>query len=489
MYNQRYIPFSQKSEEGTLALKVNYTREEVEQHGRTFPVQVPWFTLEDVSTGKSLWCRRGNWRIDDPHAFFVSNDGWSVIHFHGRDRYARLTALSPEGQIVLTVGITGFDGDHANEPPVPEGRWTLWTDDHVSGSTAGVLWADRLRCRFFYFRGRAYFVCRTGWGRYLVMDLVDARVVDEKSLVAEELFLTLRKSDEEWALETLRQICNQREVLESSLSNMRLEKTPLPQPLTALWENAFVALHIVRDHRTKAATMLLEQLQVFSDASFSDFHDVSPLRNFASTFKYQLREHVHLAMLRVGVRPKGYALKIFNEVGDWSCDEPHWLQVPECVADRGKLLSSLRPGIKPRDVAFRVGAPEYIRDTWHDRETCPHIDEFHFECWDYDEPNQHGVAASWALLWRRRKTPMSPEEKEKSISELFFECFASQKDDESSEDTSNAELVSVTHFVWDEAYWIMREENIPLSCARDRLAKANASAGSDKPVETITDGR
>ncbi len=40
-----------------------------------FPVQIPWFTLEDVASGQSVWCRRGDWRKDDPRVFYISNRG------------------------------------------------------------------------------------------------------------------------------------------------------------------------------------------------------------------------------------------------------------------------------------------------------------------------------------------------------------------------------------------------------------------------------
>ncbi len=446
-----------------MALKVHYIGEEVEQHGRTFPVQIPWFTLEDVVTGQNLWCRRGNWRIDDPHGFFVSNDGWSVIHFHGRDRFARLTALSPEGQIVLTVGITGFDGDHANEPPVPEGRWTLWIDDHVSGSTAGVLWGCRHRCHFFHWEDRLHFVCRTEWGRYLVIDLENACVLDENASSSEGLFLKLRSSDELWALETLRMTCEQRQMLESGLAKMRLDKTKLPDQLAALWDNAFMALRVVRQEKTAAARSLLKELQSMPDPGMLGFNEIAPVNGFTFMLGHWFREEVHLAMLRTKTLPKGYSLRLFSDIYydpiSWS---EHCLMVPECVKDREAILCSLELGIAPRDVVFRLGAPEFIRDSWYDNETCPRGDDFYFECWDYDQPAEDGTVISWALLWKRDKEPLSPEEREKLKGDFFEYSKYKEEHPDDPEAPTRAKLVSITRFVWDDAYWRMREEKIPI---------------------------
>ena len=467
MYHQSYTPFEKKSEDGKLALMVHFTREQVEQHGRTFSVQIPWFTLEDVTNGHSLWCHRGNWRIDDPHEFFVSDDGWSVIHFHGRDRYARLTALSPEGQIVLTVGITGFDGDHADKPPVPEGKWVLWIDDHVSGSTAGVLWAFQSRSRFFRWAGHLYFVCRTGWGRYLVLDLEKARIVSEDESGQEALFSELRRHDERWALSVLQKTLEHREELESC----QTEQADLPDHLEALTDDAVIALLIVRQREVRAAAALLNDLQSLPGPDgHGKFIQITPLENFSMFFSDHFREHVHLAMLRLGIKPKGYATRMFREVGGWSWSEASDLLVPECVENREALIRSLPSSITPKEVVFQIGAPEFIRDSWFDGETCPWTDVFYFECWDYDEPEPGGAAASWGLLWKRQKRPVSAEEKNKLLSDIFLECATSGKDEEPAEDTSNAELVSVTRFIWDEAYRMMREENISLNLARMRLA-------------------
>jgi hypothetical protein len=467
MYNQRYRPFSQTSDNGHWCLKVAFLSIEIQQHGETYPVQEPWFTLEDTITKKVVWSRKGNWRIDDAHALFVSDDGWSVIRFHGISTYSRLLAIPPEGNDVLTVGITGFVRPYVTDPPIKEGKWELWLDEHVEDSTAGDSWSYRARFRFCTWSSNPLFVSRTRWGRYLVLDLNGERVVDEQDVTRCVLFDALRSEDGNWALEILREARGCKDELQVALAaqDRADESTALPKQLAELWDRVFNALLIVRQDRIAAAAPLLEELQAISNLGFGGFVEVTPVKNFGSRFVDLFREYVHLAMLRIGVRPKRYALMVFNEVCDSSCPESRWLRLPECVENRESLICSLVPGMKPDDVAFIIGAPEFIRGSSEDRETCPWQDEFYFECWDYDEPDRDVTPASWALLWRKPKEPMSDEEKNLPLDEFVAKC------KEFKERELPTELISITRFVWDDAYWMMREENIPISLARERLAQ------------------
>jgi len=60
---------------------------------------------------------------------------------------------------------------------------------------------------------------------------------------------------------------------------------------------------------------------------------------------------------------------------------------------------------------------------------------------------------------------MSDEEKNLPADEFVAKC------KEFKERELPAELISITRFVWDDAYWMIREENIPISLARERLAQ------------------
>jgi hypothetical protein len=460
MYNKSYEPFSQTSADGRWCLNVAYQKIEVEQHGERFPVHEPCFTLEDTITKKVVWCRHGNWRIDDAHEFFVSDSGWSVIRFHGTSIYSRLLVISPEGRDVLTVGVSAFIRPYITEPPIKDGRWELWIDERVVHSTAGDLWTFEARFRFFENFDSLFFVCRTGWGRYLVIDIEGGFVLDEKDSRTASLFSSLRIGDGEWALDILHKTKENRQELELCLAAERSGEAPLPDHLATLWNNVFVALLIVRQERITAVAHLLEDLQSLSDPRGISFINIAPIKQFASFFCDRFRKYVHLAMLRTGGRPQGYALLYFNKVGDWPCREAHLLALPECVEKREDLIRSLPLEVTPKDVAFQLGAPDCIRDSSKDRETCPHQDDFYFECWDYDEPDQDGTPVSWGLLWRRPKSPLSPEEKNMTMTEFLISLNSVEKED--SEDDSAAELMSITRFVWNDAYWLMREDNRPI---------------------------
>ncbi len=471
MYHQSYTPFSQTSDDGRWRLSVAFERIEIEQHGEKYPVREPWFTFENIITEKVVWRRQGNWRIDDAHEFFVSDEGWSVIRFHGTSTYSRLLAISPDGSDVLTVGLASAVKPYVKEPPVKEGKWELWIDEHVMHSTAGDFWSGQSRFRFHAWQGRHFFVCRTGWARYLVLDLNEERVVDEREAGLHELFDCIRTDDEKWAVKIIQQTRDRRAELEEGLLlKEEEESSSLPSALRELWDDVFTALLIVRQNRVSAASMLLEELQSFSNPGFGGFISVPLKKGFSATFEETFRKYVHLAMLRIGSSPRGHAIIIFDEVGDWPCSEPHLFRLPECVENREFLIGNLVPGMTPLDVALKIGAPEYIRDTWHDSESCPYRDEMNMECWDYDHLDDEGKPASWALLWRMPKRPLSQEEKSLSASDMVARLLEIETQ-ESDENEPQTELVSITRFTWDEAYWMMREEGIPICVARERLAK------------------
>lgn len=454
-------PYSKTSPDGRLRVDVSYRKiDETRSDGSPVRWKQPVFQMENAATGQIVWTREGNWRTEAYSTVYVSDDGWSVLRFpDDGGQPARLVAVSPEGRDVLTVGISRSEIPGIPDSPPVSGEYFLWLDEHVRHTSAGVFWAT-IRIRFVSWAGCPYFVCRTKWGRYLLMDLNKARVLDEKDPRSEEFFLWLRRADEQWALDILQKTCEHRIELESCLSAERLDKTKLPDHLAEFWDKASDALIVVRQERALAAAALLEQLQSFSDPDYAGTIDISPVNSFGSLFRHSLRNDVHLAMLSIGAKPKGFAINIFNEVG-----YEHFLDVPECVESREAMIRALRPGIAPKDMVFQLGAPEYIRDSWHDGVTCPWGDDFHFECWDYDEPDQDGTPVSWGLLWRRPKKPLSPEEKNQSTGDIMAELLSGSQDadtDEPSEDKSAAELVSITRFVWSDAYRRLREEGYPI---------------------------
>ncbi|WP_395741093.1 hypothetical protein [Prosthecobacter sp.] len=447
---------------------MTFQRAEIEQLGRKFPVEVPWFSLKDLVTEQVVWTRQGNWRIDDAHEFFVADDGWSIIRFHGTHTYSRLLAISPEGRDALTVGVGGFVRPYVTEPPIQGGKWELWIDDHVRHTTAGDMWTQNARFRYFSWSGKAYFVCRTEWARYLVIDLHEEVVVDESG--EEALFEAIKAEDEKWALQIVQETRNYQGELQAALSARRDDETcEVSRHLAELWRNVFTALLIVRQYKIAATGKFLAELQSLSCFEFGRFIKVTPREKFGSAFIDLFRRCLHLAMLRVGVRPKGYALMIFNEVGDWPMSEPHLLHLPECVENREALLAALTPGMTPDEVAFEIGAPEYIRDNWHDEVTCPRSDDFDFECWDYDGLDQDQGAFSWALLWRKPKKALADQGGNHSASDSIVEHAEINSGEKECPHCDGkeapAELVSINRFVWDEAYWMLREEDVPISVA------------------------
>ncbi|WP_230687807.1 hypothetical protein, partial [Streptococcus pneumoniae] len=78
--------------------------------------------------------------------------------------------------------------------------------------------------------------CRTGWGRYLALDLENARVLNEKDADTEAFYLWLRATDEAWALEILRKTCDHQQELEYHLRAKDFDETEIPEHLQTLWD-------------------------------------------------------------------------------------------------------------------------------------------------------------------------------------------------------------------------------------------------------------
>ncbi len=417
--------------------------------GENRSVKQPVFTLEEVTTGMTKWIREGNWGIDQASELFISDEGWSVIRFNDTSTYARLLVISPQGEEVLTVGVSSIVIPRIVEPPVSGGKWVLWLDEHVEHWTIGVIWTRGSRFRFARNGNQHLFVCRTGWGRYLVLDFTGARVVSEDE-ASPELLALLRPVDQQWALGILEKVRLQRVELETAIEN-RDGVVLSPPAMDELCDDLEIALQIVRQDRVKKAAEYLVELQDFGGPLYESPIRVAKVGEYDEFQCDQVRKWNHLAMLAVGIKPRGHSIIYFSQ-SEGGKGSP-FLELPDCIADREQILKTLKLGMGPHEVVHGTGAPNAILEPYYLGDSIPGDEEFSYERWDFDELDSDGAPVSWGLLWRKSKG----ENVRNSNAGPWSHPFKFKTADECS-----PELVSVTRLEWTEAYRRMREEDHPM---------------------------
>lgn len=435
------------SENGKLRLRMDLVKKADASSSDALPRKQPVFSLEEVLTGRMLWTREADWRVDFTKGLFISDEGWSVLHL-GRD-CPRLHVISPDGDEVFMVGIRHALSFRPERPPLWKGVWEVWADEHVRVTTAGTFWTMNARTRFVNVGSERFFVCRTAWGRYLVLDLSAARVVKEEEALP-ALSALLRPSDQKWALGVLDQVALLRVELETAIEN-RDGIVLSPPEMDRLYDDLEIALQIIRQDRVREAAEHLIALQDFQGPLYEGSIRVAQVRKYDEFQCDQVRKWIHLAMLAVGLKSKGHAINYFSqsEGGRGSL----FLELPDCVPNRMQMLETLKPDMKPHEVLRRTGAPDAILESWYLGDSIPSDDEFDYERWDFDELGADGVLVSWRVLWRKSLREPARISNARPSSHSFRFMTA---------DKCSPELVSVTRLEWTEAYRRMREEDHPM---------------------------
>jgi hypothetical protein len=434
---------SQLSDNGKLRLNVNFRSTVDQQSGEESRWKQPVFSLEEVETGKTWWVREGNWRNESGIELFVSDEGWSVIRVHRR--VPRLLVVTPEGSDTLSVEICFPTKRKNEEPPAQAGTWERWTDEHVrSIFDVGTVWTVGARFRFAREGLQTFFVCRTGWGRYLVLDLSAARVVSEAE-ASPELLALLRPVDQQWALEILKQVIAERAALELAIENAEGVRLSPPE-MDDLYDNLEIALRIVRQENVKRAKELLVVLQDFHGPVWE--RGVYPaLEMNGGRWHYDpAREWIHLTMFVIGVKPRGLAFRWFGEVHGEA--EVHFRELPECIPNRDQILKSLKPGMTFDSVIRSVGAPSAILGSFELGDKLPHEEQAQYERWDYDELGADGKPHSWGLTFKLSQI----EPVHQDPTQPWSHPFRFKTTDE-----CTPALHSVKRIRWTKAYREMRE--------------------------------
>lgn len=434
--------FFEMSDNGKLRLRMDLVPRDDPEWSEGHYSKRPVFSLEEAHTGRVLWTRKGDWRRDITNSLFVSGEGWSILHLGRND--PRLHVITPEGREVLIVGIGHALCSPPERPRHWDGPWEVWADEHVSVTTAGTFWTIDSRIRFAQVGSKSFFICRTCWGRYLVLDLAAARVVSEEESPP-ELSALLRPADHSWALEILQDVRHNRAEFERAVEN-RSGAHLSPPAMDELYDNLKIALRIVRQDCVKQAAEHLVELQDISGPMYESPIVAAPKLNYEECHCDQVRKWIHFAMLAVGVKPEGHAMMRFCLAGG-AVGAP-FLKLPECISGREALLQSLKPGMQIDTVVRCVGAPEAILGDWELQDALPKEDGAQYERWEYDELGADGKPVSWGLMWRLSNLESLQQDSSKPWS---HPCRLKTADE------CLSVLVSVTRLEWTDAYREMRE--------------------------------
>jgi hypothetical protein len=162
----------------------------------------------DGYAGSVLWERWQEETEHSPHELVVSDQGWSIIRPHGY--CPELIAVARDGRVVLRVEIVGAEDSspprektESNRGP---GNVQRWIAEQLQNTTAGMFWTSHSWRYFFRLQGKDYFVWRTSWGSRLVIDLANAKLLEEEEQRDPDLKLAMQDQETELAYELLAEI-------------------------------------------------------------------------------------------------------------------------------------------------------------------------------------------------------------------------------------------------------------------------------------------
>ncbi|XAM00676.1 hypothetical protein OT109_04635 [Phycisphaeraceae bacterium D3-23] len=303
------------------------------------------YQLIDQQNSTVLWERWQEVREDSPRELCVSNKGWAVIRLHGYAS-AALIVVSREGHEAVPVAI----GRHHNQP-TSKAR-TFITDEHVSDTSAGLSWTRGAVRYFFGWDNRPYFCYVTGWGRRIVLDLENGRVVNE-SKPDPDLARACIATEHRMVNAYLSQVAEEYEDYDG---NELFGSKETRQPFWERWP--YLAGHIGLTIRN-AYEDALPYLRKLEQRSLQQgYTRCNALPNRHDVFIYWVRPLLSLAMRHLGQTPKGYACCGFFR-DDYS--NKILLHIPDCVRYRDGKIESVRARMSSRQVLDLLGAPDYLR--------------------------------------------------------------------------------------------------------------------------------
>ncbi len=299
------------------------------------------YTFRDVQADTVLWTRRQ--AESSPVALYVNDAAWSIVHTSADE----ILVHRPNSATVALRFLILH-------------KFDVEDDRHVIHTTAGPMWAFHSRWSFFQYEGNHLFVIRTWWDRRIVVDLDNARLLEEPT---PDLILAMDADDRRIALANL-----------DGAADRYLACFEAHRQRWDEQREIELAVHLAGRLQIKDAIASLRELEGVSTLQFEiDEYDTVEILGAKSLNPFaaeplEFRQRVHVALRRIGEKPTELPCTVFRvtqEDGSWTYIRAE--QPPGFRAERTELV---QPGMTPKDVLRAIGPPDYIK-------------KFEF-AWEYD---------------------------------------------------------------------------------------------------------
>jgi hypothetical protein len=323
----------------------------------------------DVAGERVLWQRTDTAAHPWPWCLYVHDDGTTAV-LHADDT---LRLHHPNGAEVAAVPVL------ATLRRDPRAR------PHLRRTGPGLAWDPYPKGTFVVLGRRLCFALRTFWGARLI---VDART---GSPVAADPAMepSLRAAEEAWALERLTRAVREDRVL--PFFTRFADQTV---------RDVVAAAQLAGQLRLAAAAPLLRRLrhadpghareQAHAASAYRPAAGELDIRNYATS---RGRRAVQLALLRLGHDPGARPAYLFFAGDAWNPSVYDPGPRPATWVDE---LRRVRPGLQPRELLARAGAPFHVSD----------------DAWDYDIQGDapQTIRVAWGRRGLRHAQVVSPPE-------------------------------------------------------------------------------
>lgn len=307
------------------------------------------FQLIDQGSEKVIWEK---WELArHPTGLCVSEDGWSVVFCD-----STFQSYSPDCKLTCTVKVEPeslrerviTSKNHKYNRP---GHGFVFSQ-YVQLTTAGAIWETASLRYFVECHGRPHFICRTGWGDRIVVDVENGLLVENDevtSIICAETEKRFTRSYVEAVANEIRLIEEQNCLDEEQLRP--LERWPELHGVlaTLLWLGCD---HVAKDDLT--TILFLSEIGVSST--------LGGLKGKWTVFKMDYRTLIKLAFRMCGSKPCEMGSYCFGHyVHDGSSvrsKEFLLIEMPNPVESRDSHLSFIEQDMTIKQVVEKIGAPD-----------------------------------------------------------------------------------------------------------------------------------
>jgi hypothetical protein len=247
--------------------------------------------------------------------------------------------------------------------------------ENVSMTTAGPLWGELAFCYILRHKDADYLSMWCPSGKRVLLNLTDPKVSDPTPV------LELIKKEE-------------KKRVESFLAESAAIASEHDRGLS--WEKAYASMLLAVDY---GLTNTVKNIRIFEEHSWQgplcyhqgDYEKSFGLKEDIATYnEYDGRRYAHLALRRLGYKPAGFSVKVFDKA-----------KINEMIPpdDRKKASSKIKLGSTAREVYNLVGPPDYMMSTWPDGAPILHkqLEEKWYFAWryDFDVPDDFSLILIW----------------------------------------------------------------------------------------------